>query len=81
MGTKGVSPEGERCGTGAQDASVRGVEKTWEISGAAANWTMTVSILGLEDGDLALPDFEGLVEHFRTVIDLTETLWQLRQVG
>lgn len=57
------------------------MEKTWEIRGAAANWTMTVSILELQDVDLSLPDFEGLVEHFRTVIDLNETLWQLRQVG
>lgn len=57
------------------------MEKTWEIGGAVANWTMTVSIVGLEDADLPLPDFEGLVEHFRTVIDLAETLWQLRQVG
>ncbi|MCE6999427.1 hypothetical protein LZG04_32140 [Saccharothrix sp. S26] len=57
------------------------MEKTWEISGAAANWTMTVSILELRDADLPPPDFEGLVEHFRTVIDLTEALWQLRQLG
>ena len=76
-----MSPEGERCRTAPQGATVLAVEKTWEISGAAANWTMTVSILELEDTDLPLPDFEGLVEHFRTVIDLAETLWQLRQVG
>ncbi|GAB2981337.1 hypothetical protein [Saccharothrix stipae] len=70
------------------------MEKTWEISGAAANWTMTVSILepeyaedtggtGLVPPDKPDPlrDFEGLVEHFRTLVDLTEALWQLRQVG
>ncbi|MEU4446361.1 hypothetical protein AB0K14_17790 [Actinosynnema sp. NPDC050801] len=73
------------------------MQKTWEISGAAANWTMTVSILEPEDAadaegtggtDLSPPDgpdplrdFEGLVEHFRTLVDLTEALWQLRQVG
>ncbi|TQM82704.1 hypothetical protein FHX81_5114 [Saccharothrix saharensis] len=57
------------------------MEKSWEISGAAADWTMTVSIVGLGGADLPQPDFDGLVEHFRTVIDLAEALWQLRQVG
>lgn len=86
-----MSPEGERCATARQDATVFTVEKTWEISGVAANWKMTVAILEPDcvEPDLApppgppepSPDFEGLVEHFRTLVGMAEAQWQLDQLG
>lgn len=81
-----MSPEGERCRTAPQDATVLSVEKTWEISGVTGTWKMTV-VLDPEDTDppppaqRPEPDFEGLVEHFRTLIDLSDAHWRLDQLG
>ena len=63
-----------------------GVEKTWEITGLTGTWKMTVAILDPEDPDLPPqekpePEFEGLVEHFRTLVDLTDAHWRLDQLG
>lgn len=63
-----------------------GVEKTWEITGVTGTWKMTVA-LDPEDTDLppapesAEPDFEGLVEHFRTLVDLSDAHRRLDQLG
>jgi hypothetical protein len=62
------------------------VEKTWEITGVTGTWKMTVA-LDPEDTDLppapegAEPDFEGLVEHFRTLVDLSDAHRRLDQLG
>ncbi|WP_158844433.1 hypothetical protein [Saccharothrix deserti] len=66
------------------------MEKTWKISGAAATWKMTVAILPPEYDDLdpppsdqpePRPDFDGLVDHFHTLVEMTEAHLQLDQLG
>lgn len=64
------------------------MEKTWKISGSAATWTMTVTIgpPDLYDTDSPQPqpdqpDFDGLADHFRTLVEMTEAHVQLSQLG
>ncbi|NUT51185.1 MAG: hypothetical protein HOV94_28355 [Saccharothrix sp.] len=55
------------------------MEKSWEITGATATWKMTVEIgEGVFEREL---DFDGLAEHFRTLVDLGDAYWRLNQVG
>jgi hypothetical protein len=65
------------------------MEKTWKIRGSAATWKMTVTILPADieavtgafpEESEPRPDFDGLADHFHTLVDLTEAQLQLEQL-
>ncbi|WP_447004341.1 hypothetical protein ACRAKI_32705 [Saccharothrix isguenensis] len=65
------------------------MEKTWQISGSAATWKMTVAILPPDIEPLTgpppvlpepRPDFDGLADHFHTLVEMTEAHLQLEQL-
>ncbi|GAA3842901.1 hypothetical protein GCM10022243_06700 [Saccharothrix violaceirubra] len=61
------------------------MQKSWKIAGVHADWTLTVDIVPPEtDGDEPLgkltrnPDFNNLVGHFRTIVEMNEALQDLQ---
>jgi hypothetical protein len=71
---KSVHPNGT-CNPKWSRSTVHGMEQTWNISGADAEWSMTVA--QAPDPEVNLPDwpqyhFEGLARHFADLVDQAE---------
>ncbi len=61
------------------------MQQTWQISGIAANWQLTVTILpphhGCCDNELPTPDLEPLAEHFRVLTEMVEAHHELDRLA
>ncbi|MEU5691142.1 hypothetical protein [Actinosynnema sp. NPDC020468] len=64
------------------------MHQQWKINGVYATWTVSIDVTApdtTEDPDptpetlTRTPNFEGLVHHFRSIVDMNEALQELNR--